>query len=317
MIEMINRITQAPALLLKYLLPAVGLAILVAYKLCPGECAYLTGQFIGIDLTIMGGGLMVTYLVLLLTQQQQWAFRLMALATGGEVFLIGYQVVNQVFCPYCLGFAAVVIVLFALHIPQMKKILTPILMVLGFVALMIGFTGQLFPAYSASGPSMMKLMPEYGDGPVEVRLYTDYFCGPCNALEQELESMLPQLMAGNKVKLVLVDTPMYKYSSLYARSFLTSLAAAGNSFEEARKLKKIHFNAAQKKVHGESELKSYLEKAGVKQLEIDVMPVFQRYSEMLKEDHVNSTPRMVVIKNGQKESFRGSGNIYQQLKKMI
>ena len=301
---------------LKYLLGLAGLAILIIYKSCPGSCQYISGTLLNIDLSLAGAVLMLSYLVLLLFKKELWAFRLIALALGGEVFLIGYQVVNQVFCPYCLSFSAAVIVLFLLHLRQARRLLTGILVISGFVIFLLGFSGQLFPSYAAQ-PEQQLLLPSYGEGPVEVRLYTDYFCGPCQALEKDLVNVLPRLVNGGKVKLTLVDTPMYKYSGLYARYFLYALAQRENCFEQAYTIKKLLFKAAKKNVYGEEALKNYLAFSGIEFADTDMLLTLKKYSRLIKEDRVNSTPRMVVVKNGEKESFSGARDIYQHLNKLL
>lgn len=301
---------------LKWSFGLTGLAILVAYKSCPGSCQYLSGTLLNIDLTLAGAALMLGYLALLLLKKELWSFRLIALALGGEVFLIGYQIVNQVFCPYCLGFAATVIVLFLLHFRQLRRWLTAILIVSGFALFLLGFSGQLLPTYAAQ-PEPQLLLPSYGNGPIEVRLYTDYFCGPCQALEKELVNILPGLVESGKVRLTLIDTPMYKYSGVYARYFLYALAQQENSFAKAYPLKKLLFQAAEAEIYGEEALKHYLAFSGIQFADIDLLPTLTEYSRLIKEDRVNTTPRMVLVKNGTKESFSGAQEIFTQLKGLL
>jgi len=299
---------------LKYGFGLAGLAILVAYKSCPGSCQYLSGTLLNIDLTLAGAALMLGYLVLLLGKKELWAGRLIALALGGEVFLIGYQVVNQVFCPYCLGFAATISVLFLLHFRRIRRWLTAILIISGFALFLLGFTGQLFPSYAAQSEPRQLLLPSYGEGPVEVRLYTDYFCGPCQALEKQLVNILPGLVESGKVRLTLVDTPMHKYSGLYAQYFLYALAQRENSFAAAYPIKKLLYKAAEEEIYGEEALKHFLAFSGIEFADIDLMPTLTEYSRLIKEDKVNSTPRMVVVNNGGKESFSGAQEIVTKLK---
>lgn len=302
---------------LKYLLAIAGIAILIVYKTCPGSCSFLSGTLAGIDLTVFGVLLMVGYAGLLMMKQETWAFRLLAMAIGGEFFLIGYQCVNQVFCPYCLGYAAIVILLFLLHFEQVRKWMTAALVLAGFSLFLIGFSGQLFPSYAAETPPQIELMPAYGDGAIEVRLYTDYFCGPCQALEKELDALLPQLIQNEKLKIVFVDTPMYKYSGLYARYFLYALAGSQNNFERSRKLKQLFFKAAKEEVYGEAALKNYLAFSGIEYVDVDLMPTLTEYSRLIKEDRINATPRMVVVNNGEKESYSGAKDIFEKLKVLL
>ena len=48
--------------------------------------------------------------------------------------------------------------------------------VLGFLLCFLFFKGAATPVYADE-----VLLPTFGKGRVQVRLYTDYFCGPCSA----------------------------------------------------------------------------------------------------------------------------------------
>ena len=49
--------------------------------------------------------------------------------------------------------------------------------------------------------------PAYGSGPVEVRVYSDYLCPPCQQLESALEPVFKKLAKKKNIKLVFVDVP--------------------------------------------------------------------------------------------------------------
>jgi thiol-disulfide isomerase/thioredoxin len=68
-------------------------------------------------------------------------------------------------------------------------------------------------------------LPAFGDGVVEVRVYTDYFCGPCRAEEQEVMSVITELVAKNRIRVILIDTPLYPETVLYAGYFLAAVNA--------------------------------------------------------------------------------------------
>ncbi|HEX7627777.1 MAG TPA: hypothetical protein VF354_02510, partial [Candidatus Methanoperedens sp.] len=58
---------------------------------------------------------------------------------------------------------------------------------------------------SGSAQELNMPFPSYGTGPVEVRLYTDYFCPPCRAMEPDVEPLLRDLLKKNAIHLTLVD----------------------------------------------------------------------------------------------------------------
>src|SRR3989339_1345232 len=65
--------------------------------------------------------------------------------------------------------------------------------------------------------------PSYGSGPVEVRIYSDYFCPPCRAMEQAVDPILKDLLKKKVIRLTLVDTPFHPHTALYAKYFLYAL----------------------------------------------------------------------------------------------
>ena len=73
---------------------------------------------------------------------------LLSVGVGVEFFLVGYQVVNNTYCPYCLVFAAIVVVQFLFNIDMSKKLLILICIALGFFSFLVFFEGSAFPVYS-------------------------------------------------------------------------------------------------------------------------------------------------------------------------
>ena len=60
----------------------------------------------------------------------------------------------------------------------------------------------------------------FGKGKTQVRLYADYFCGPCRNLEPKIEYLISDLVKRNIITIIFIDAPFHKYSSLYAKYFL-------------------------------------------------------------------------------------------------
>lgn len=72
---------------------------------------------------------------------------------------------------------------------------------------------------------MLSLIPTYGNGKVQVRLYTDYFCSPCRAMEPKIAPVLSKLVRDNAISLTFTDVPLRPASSMYADYFLRAAAA--------------------------------------------------------------------------------------------
>jgi protein-disulfide isomerase len=160
--------------------------------------------------------------------------------------------------------------------------------------------------------------PSYGSGPVEVRLYTDYFCPPCRAMEPTVEPLLKELLKINAIRLTLVDVPFSQLTLLYARNFLFALKE-NNDLEHAFRVRNILLEAStQKDVTTQERIEALFREKGVPVSVFfpvfDAKPAFDRYNALIKEDKINATPTCVVIKNGQKKAFVGGADIVNALK---
>jgi len=67
--------------------------------------------------------------------------------------------------------------------------------------------------------------PQYGTGPVQVFIYTDYFCPPCRAMEPLAEPVLQDLLKRNRITLTFIDVPFHRLTPLYAKYFLSAYSA--------------------------------------------------------------------------------------------
>jgi protein-disulfide isomerase len=157
--------------------------------------------------------------------------------------------------------------------------------------------------------------PTYGTGPVKVRLYTDYFCGPCRSMEPDLEPLLIELVKKTRIQITFVDTPIYQDSPLYARYFLYALNKK-NDFEHALKVRSVLFQVAETNVVEKDKIEGALKKANIQFASFDANPVFQKYSVQLKEDGINATPTAVVIQGIKKETFKGGKEILRALEQL-
>jgi 4-amino-4-deoxy-L-arabinose transferase-like glycosyltransferase len=69
---------------------------------------------------------------------------------GVEFFLVGYQIANNTYCPYCLVFAAIIVMQFLFNLDVSKKLLILVFMALGFLGFFIFFEGSVFPVYGGA-----------------------------------------------------------------------------------------------------------------------------------------------------------------------
>jgi len=155
--------------------------------------------------------------------------------------------------------------------------------------------------------------PSYGSGPVEVRLYTDYFCSPCREMEPTVEPILKELLRKNAIRLTLVDVPFNQYTPLYARNFLYAIKE-NNALEDAFRVRNVlQGAAAHKDITTQARLERLFKEKGIAYRLWDPKPIFDRYNVLIKEDKIDATPTCVVIMNGQKKGFVGGPDIINAL----
>jgi len=140
--------------ILNIVLPAAGIALMLVYKYCDTSCLYLKGTFMGIDLKWVG----IIYMTILFASnfslrgsltQMAVHFRtvLISAAVGVESFLIGWQIVKDIYCPFCLGFSACIFILFGINFTSMNRKLVVASIIAGLLGFTIFFEGQTVPRY--------------------------------------------------------------------------------------------------------------------------------------------------------------------------
>jgi thiol:disulfide interchange protein DsbA len=158
--------------------------------------------------------------------------------------------------------------------------------------------------------------PEYGTGAVQVRIYTDYFCPPCRAMEPAVEPVLKDLLKRNAIRLTLVDTPFYRHSALYAKFFLYALKKK-NHIENAFHIRNVLIAAtADRQMITEARLKELFDFNKIPYEAFEIRPVLDRYNSLIKEDKINATPTCVIVRNGKKEIFIGATDTVAALKRL-
>ncbi len=140
--------------ILNIILPFVGMAVIIFYKICDTVCAYISGSFLGVDLKIIGILFMAVLLVLNIpavashkTSVGHLRTMMLAGAMGGEVILSRFQVVHETFCPFCLAFGLCLLILFATNFRVMNKYLAGACFLAGIGAFALFFQGSVLPLY--------------------------------------------------------------------------------------------------------------------------------------------------------------------------
>ncbi len=138
------------------------------------------------------------------------------------------------------------------------------------------------------------LLPVFGEGSVEVRVYTDYFCKPCRAEEGEVMAAIVELVAKNRIRVIFIDTPVHPETVLYSGYFLAAVNAK-REFGQAVKARAALFEAAGLKIKGKDKLEGFLALKGLQIRTFDTAPVFAIFSKYIKEDRIKATPTVVIV----------------------
>lgn len=193
--------------LITIVLALAGIAVMAFYEVCDTSCTYLKGDILGIDLKWIGMAYMSAIICFVALNWTPFVRAMLAWGLGVEVFLIGFQFKEGVFCPFCLAFSVIIVAAFIITYewsdrfkgswrdkclyalgdftwPPALKTRIPLLLfpVLGYLFVFFTFTGSATPAYGDIGQAA----PSLGSGRYEVFVFSDYFCPPCQALEPQL-----------------------------------------------------------------------------------------------------------------------------------
>ncbi len=292
------------------ILALTAIVIEYYYSICGTACSYLRGDVFGIALQHIGIGYMTAVIVLAILKKDTFLIILLSAGVGIEVYLVGFQVWYTTYCDYCLAFAAALVLQFFVNCDWKRKRLIVSSMVIALVLFSIVFRGSATPAYADDTP-----LSAFGKGKVAVRLYTDYFCSPCKAMEPSLEPVITDLVQKNIVTFTFVDTPFYQLSSLYVRYFLYALNEK-KDFGHGIAVRNALIEASNKKIGDAAKLEEFLKEKGIKIKPFDPKPTFDLFGKYLRDDKIKATPSCVIEKDGKMETSVGGFDIIQALQKL-
>lgn len=139
---------------LNVLLPLVGIGLMLVYEYCDTSCSYLKGSFLGIDLKWLGVIYMGTLFLSAFvggwssaTLAGHMRTILISVAAGVEFFLIGFQVVQDTYCPFCLAFSVCIFILFGINFRLMNKWIMVASVLAGLLGFTVFFEGKVVPRF--------------------------------------------------------------------------------------------------------------------------------------------------------------------------
>ncbi|MBN1382655.1 MAG: thioredoxin domain-containing protein [Deltaproteobacteria bacterium] len=324
---------------LTIILALAGIAIMAYYDTCDTACSYLTGDIWGIDLKWIGIAYMGAIILFCLFKWSPLVQAALAAGLGVEVFLIAFQVREEVYCPFCLAFTLLVITAFIVNYerssrlsgsyvdkflyalgefdwPSLLKLKFPLLLLslIGYLFVLFSFTGSVTPAYGDLGKSV----PSWGSGNYEVLVLSDYFCPSCQILEFQLEPILEDLSANGDVKICFVDVPIHRQTPLYNRFYLYA-TNADNNMHKVLHARKILFQFARQspsaKNATEATLAELFKQENINFKRFDCRPVQVQLSRIIREYKINATPTCIVkYSDNVSKEYIGAKNILDGLK---
>ena len=178
-------------------------------------------------------------------------------------------------------------------------------------------SGVLLISLALPTTALDAAFPAYGDGPVEVRIYANYFCPPCKMLESDIEPLLEELLEKQKIRLTMIDVPAGERALLYNHYFLYALKRE-NNFKRASIVRAMLFDAALvREILTKEELEALFRAEGIDYEVFDATVLYPRFNHYLKEDELRSTPTLIVVGDGTKNTYTGRGSIIKALEELL
>jgi len=194
-----------------------------------------------------------------------------------------------------------------LRVKLTKKTAGLLLVLIAFVCVAEAFAADIEKPVREPEAKEEIIVPSFGTGKIDVRLYSDYFCEWCK-LGDEFDQTLAELVAKNVITVTFVDKPTRPATPLYVRYFFYALRNR-MEFDQAMRVRKVLYDAAWAGIKKENKLEDYLKQHNVTLTKFDAEASMKNLNKYLKEDNVRFIPTC-VIRNGQKkEMCRGFGPI--------
>lgn len=151
------------------------------------------------------------------------------------------------------------------------------------------------------------IIPSFGSGKIDVRVYSDYFCEWCR-LGAEFDQTLIELVAKNVITVTFVDKPTHAATPLYVRYFFYALRNRMD-LDQAMRVRKVLYDAAWAGIKKDDKLEDYLRQHKVALTKFDAEASMKNLNKYIKEDNVRFIPTCVIRNGQEKQVWRGFGPI--------
>ena len=158
------------------------------------------------------------------------------------------------------------------------------------------FMSLSFTVFPASVHAAEKSkVPSYGSGPVELIIFTDYFCEPCQSLEKELEAVQDKLLAMGEVKITFVDIPIpgNLSSPLFTKYFLYAVQAE-TGYANSIQARKFIFKMSRQNSITEDAIEKTFKTGGIAFKIFDYKPILVESKILISKHKVNKAPTYIL-----------------------
>ena len=293
-------------------LALIAIGIELYYMTCTSSCSYLRGDIFGIGLQYIGIAFMVVVIILSIIKKDLLLLTLLSTGVGVEIYLVGFQIWHNKYCLYCLLFGGVLVVQFLINLDWKKKKAVFLSMATALLLFPIVFHGSVTPLYAAENLAPLT----FGKGPVQVRLYADYFCPPCQNLSPKAGPILSDMVKRNVITLTFIDAPSDQVSLMYSNYFLYAMQEK-KDIDTALKVRDVLFSAAKQNITDTAKLEEILKSKKIQFKTSQFKPIFDQYNVQYQKDKVDGTPSCVIEQDGKKELVIGDGDILKALEKLL
>ncbi len=172
----VYRFISRHRLALTIILALAGIGIMSFYAVCDTACSYLRGDIFGFDIKYVGVLFMALLIALAFFHQANLIRMFVAAGLVALVYLVAFQIEENIFCPFCLAFGMLVMMLYVVNyerhslsnrwlhtllyafgdakFPFTSDLRLPVViwMVAGFLFVCFSFSGSSIPLYAALLP---------------------------------------------------------------------------------------------------------------------------------------------------------------------
>jgi len=247
---------------------------------------------------------------------------LVASALGAELWFTYTQkfIIGQ-WCPVCLVIAAAVAVAAAAYLADfltkekneaiMKTLWkgSPSLAAL-IIGFMIAFLGLFKPDPLVAAEASLKERITFGnkESPIEVYIFTDWFCPACRMVSPRLNKMVPEIE--KEAKVYFIDAQVNPESLNFTPYNLAFMVYNKPQYLDVREeLEKL---SEQNQAPDDADIEQLVDPMGIRLKELhysDVMVGTKLFRKLVKDFSVTSTPTIVVVNVDTKKGKKLSGTV--------